>query len=252
MIASQAANVLALDGITKISGSLSCSGARNLTSLSSDKLQTIGDTFKLSDMTTLTTLQFDGLNEVGAIDFEALPQLQQLSFKDGVSKAGRVRITNTGLTSLDGIDLSVVGDMDVSNNRFLTQVNVDSIANITGLVSFSANHQDLKISFPKLQTAKNMTFRNASDVTLPALKSTDGLLGFYSNYFSAFVAPNLTSTGGLVFADNSELTNISFPALEKVQGLLQIANNTQLKTVDGFPSLKTITGALDFSGNFTT
>jgi len=251
VVASQAANVLALDGIKHITGSLSCNGARNLSSLTADQLETIGDDFKLSGLTLLNTLQFDSLTEVGTIDFEALSQLQQLDFKKGVVKATKVRITNTYLNSLTGIELKTVGDMDVSNNPRLTQVNVDDIVNITGLVTFSANNPDLKITFPKLQTAKNMTFRNASEVELPSLKTTDGLLGFYSNYFSTFVGPNLTSTGSLVFTDNAKLTNISLPVLETVKGVFQIANNTALKSVDGFPKLKSITGALDFSGNFS-
>jgi len=96
-----------------------------------------------------------------------------------------------------------------------------------------------------------MTFRNASEVALPSLKSTDGLLGFYANHFTSFIAANLTSTGGLVFAANENLMNISLPSLETVKGVFQIANNTALKSVDGFPKLKSISGALDFSGNFS-
>jgi hypothetical protein len=251
VIASQVADVLALNGIQQITGSLSCTGATNLTSLSANDLGTIGDTFKLHSLTTLTTLEFDSLTQVGSIDFDAVPELQQLSFTQGVSKADNIRITNTGLTSLNGITLKTIGDMEVSNNRFLADANVNQITNITGLMSFSANAQELKITFQRLQTAKNMTFRNASAVSLPSLKTTDGLLGFYSNYFESFFAANLTSTGGLVFDDNGLLTNISLPSLESVKGTFQIANNTALKKVDGFPNLKSVTGALDFSGNFS-
>jgi len=169
-----------------------------------------------------------------------------------VSKADNVRIVNTGLSTLDGIDLSLVGNFDISNNVDLHTINVNEITNITGLASFSANNKDLQVSFPKLQAAKNMTFRNASLVEVPSLKSTEGLLGFYSNYFTSFSAPNLNTAGGLVFADNSALNNISLPVLKTVDGVFQIANNTALLIVDGFPKLETVDGALDFAGNFTT
>jgi hypothetical protein len=40
------------------------------------------------------------------------------------------------------------------------------------------------------------------------------------------------------------------PALTSVGGGLQIANNTNLLAIDGFPSLKS-TGAIDITGNFS-
>jgi len=39
--------------------------------------------------------------------------------------------------------------------------------------------------------------------------------------------------------------------LGKISGNLQIANNSKLIEVDGFPALKSIGGAFDMSGNFT-
>ncbi|PGH22933.1 hypothetical protein AJ80_02982 [Polytolypa hystricis UAMH7299] len=251
VIAKQTANVLTLDGIERISGSLESIGAENLTSLAAPQLATIGDSFKLTGLTRLTSLQFDSLTEVDSLDFEALPQLQQLNFGKGVAKAVNVRIANTDLTSLNGISLRTVGDMEVSNNRHLKEVDVNEITNSSGYISFSANHMDLKISFPNLENAKNITFRNVSEIAIPSLKKTEGLIGFYSNYFTSFIAANLSNTGDIVFADNSALTNISLPILEKVKGAFQIANNTALKRVDGIPKLKTITGTLDFSGNFS-
>ncbi|EEP80711.1 predicted protein [Uncinocarpus reesii 1704] len=250
-ISSRVSGTISIDGVERITGKLTCKGAVNMTELSAAKLAKIEDAFMLSGLTTLATLKFDALTEVDSINFEALPRLQQLSFTKGVTKAGSVRITNTDLVNLNGIDLETVGDFDVSNNPHLTEVNVNKITNATGFVSFSANHRDLKIKFPNLENALNMTFRNASDVSLPSLKKTTGLIGFYSNYFEDFAAPNLTTTGDLVINDNSMLANISFPQLETVRGAFQIANNTNLKSVTEVPKLKTITGALDFTGNFS-
>ncbi|PGH16421.1 hypothetical protein AJ79_01752 [Helicocarpus griseus UAMH5409] len=240
---------ITLEGIQEITGSLTCKGAQNLTSLAAPDLESIGDTFLLSGAIELRNLQFDSLTEVGALNFEALPNLQQLSFTKGVSKAKNIRISNTDLANLKGIALNTVGDMEISNNLHLKEADVAQITNVTGFASFSANHEELKISFPNLESALNMTFRNVSSVEIPSLKKTQGLLGFYSNFFEELAAPNLTSTGDLVFADNSELTNISLPILETVKGAFQIANNTELKAVDGVPKLKTVYGALDFTGS---
>lgn len=250
-IAENASGTISFDNIERIAGKLTCKGAENITELSASKLARIDDDLMLSGLTSLSSLKLDALTQVDSINLEALPRLQQLSFTKGISQASRVRITNTDLVNLNGIDLETIGDMDISNNPHLTEVNVNKITNATGFVSFSANHLDLKIKFPKLENALNMTFRNTSEVSLPSLKMTKGLLGFYSNYFEDFAAPNLTSTGDLVFNDNSNLLNISLPSLETVKGAFQIANNTNLKAVTDVPKLKTITGALDFTGNFS-
>jgi len=102
-----------------------------------------------------------------------------------------------------------------------------------------------------LETAMNMTFRNCSSVSLPSLANVSQYLGFYGNTMQSFIAPNLTTTGGLVFVDNTQLTNISIPQLVSVNGSYQIANNTMLKQINGFEKLSTIKSSLDFNGNFT-
>jgi hypothetical protein len=77
-----------------------------------------------------------------------------------------------------------------------------------------------------------------------------GQLGFFSNSFSSFAAPNLTKTGDVVFDSNPNLANISLPQLQKVNGGFQISSNDKLTVIDGFPNLQSIVGALDFSGAF--
>ncbi|KAL2001881.1 hypothetical protein VTN02DRAFT_1093 [Thermoascus thermophilus] len=243
---------IALDGVKEITGSLTAIGAANMSSLTANDLQTIGKSFELSGLITLTTLGFGSLSEVGEINWAALPNLQALSFGTGVSKAGSVSITNTGLTSLDGISLDTVGNLDVTANPSLSEVNVNGIRNCTGLLNFAANNEKLKISLPNLETGRNMTFRNTSSVSIPSLKSLTGQLGLFGNTFEDFAAPNLTTVGDLVFDSNENLKNISLPQLVTVNGGFQIAKNDELKEIDGIPKLQTITGALDFSGVFDT
>lgn len=144
-IAEHTTGGISLDGVREITGSLTAIGAANLSSLSAPDLESIGKTFKLNGLITLTTLSFGSLTEVGAIDWAALPNLQALSFAKGVSKAGSVSITNTGLTSLNGISLDTVGDFDITANPALSEVNVNDITNCTGLLNFAANSEKLKV-----------------------------------------------------------------------------------------------------------
>lgn len=249
-IAPQYTNEFNLDGVEEITGAFKCDGGDNVTAISAPMLESIGDAFSLNGLTKLKNLRMDALTSVGSIEFVALPTLQNLDFGETISKAGTIRIVNTDLHSLDGINLEKTSGMDIANNPSLSSVNVNKITNATGLISFSANSEDLQIKFPNLQSADNMTFRNTSLVEVPSLETTKGLLGLYSNYFETFSAPNLTSSGALVFNDNSALNNISLPVLKNVDGPFQIANNSMLESFKGAPKLEEISGTLDFTGVF--
>jgi hypothetical protein len=222
-----------------------------LTAITSDQLNSIAGTFQLNGLTILSTLQMSSLSAVNRVEWISLPALQSLNFAQGISRANSIYISDTQLTSLSGIELTAVGSMDINNNRFLTTINVNDMRNVTNALSFSANNKDLEISFPNLEGAANLTFRNVSKIDMPSLSSCAGDIGFYSNTFESFSAPNLTQTGGtLAFVDSPNLSNLSFPSLTTIGGGFLIANNTQLETISGFPKLKTIVGALDFAGSF--
>lgn len=240
---------LHLNGVQQIDGSLTVDGASNMTALSAPRLTSISETFKLNGLTTLYSLSFGSLTTVDSIQWTALPNLQTLDFSKGVTEAGNVAITNTGLTSLDGISLKTVGTFDITENTQLKSVNVNNLKNATGLINFAGNMDTLEIELPNLAGGTNMTFRNVSSVSIPSLKELSGQLGFWGNGFKAFSAPNLTETGDLVFNDNNKLANISMPKLKNVNGGFQIARNDELSAID-FPSLEQVTGAIDFSGKF--
>ena len=230
-----------------------CNNATQLTALTSDQLNGISGTFSLNGLTILSTLQFDSLTAINQINWVGLPALQSLNFAQGISRANTVYISNTQLNTLSGIELTAVGRMDINNNPYLTTINVNSLMNVTDALSFSANGRDLEITFPNLEGAANLTFRNVSKIDMPSLSNVDGAMGFYSNTFESFAAPNLTQTGGsLAFVDGANLNNLSFPSLTTIGGGFVIANNTGLQKITGFPKLATIVGALDFAGTFNT
>lgn len=126
------------------------------------------------------------------------------------------------------------------------------LGNITNAFSIQSNGRNVSAIFPNLEWAFNMTFRNVSQISLPSLANVNGSLGFYSNFMEEIACPNLTNIGGsLSIISNSDLANISFPELKKVDGALNIQNNSALESIDGFPNLATVTGAVDFFGNFS-
>jgi hypothetical protein len=240
---------ITFNNVKQIDGTLSCTGGANISTIAAPMLNSIAEEFKLDGLTTLTTLSFPSLTSVGSIHWTALPQLQSLEFTKGVKEAGDVTITNTGLANLNGISLNTVGRFDITENTQLKSININNLKNATDLINFAGNLNSLEVELPNLSSGTNMTFRNVSAVSIPSLHNLTGQLGFWGDAFTSFSAPNLTSTGDLVFSANSKLTNISMPALEIVSGGFLITRNDELSSID-LPSLTTVTGAIDFSGKF--
>ena len=243
--------MVSIDGVQVITGNLSAQNNAALNGLEANDLMSIGG-LALGNLTTLSTLSMPLLSSATVVNFTALPELQMMSFGTTIQKSSSILITNTQLTTLTGINVTTVDTFNINNNLALTTIDLQ-LASLTGSLDIEGNGygRNITASFVDLVTAQNMTFRNCTEVLLPSLANVTQDLGFYGNNFQTFSAPNLTTVGGLIFDDNVELTNISLPSLTSINATFQIANNTQLKDINGFANLAVIKGALDFSGNFT-
>lgn len=248
-ISSSYSQGLDLGSIEKITGTLSCSDAPNITSITAGSLASIGGNFTLDGLTTLSSLSMAELTSIGSIAWQALPALYSLSFTTGVSTVGDLNILNTALTTLDGISLDTVGQFQIEDNTGLKTCNISSLKNATGLISFAGNLDSLEVDLSSLGTGTSMTFRNISSINIPSLETLTGQLGFWGTDFATFSAPKLTSSGDLVFTDNSKLNNISAPVLKSVDGGFTVTRNDELQVID-LPDLETVAGAIDFTGNF--
>lgn len=250
-IATGTTGEIAIDGVQEITGSLSATNVEELTGITGDSLETIGGTFNLDTVQILSTLNFPRLTDVRAIEWNALAGLQGLVFTSGIQMASTLSIQNTQLNTLDGINLQTAETVYIANNDYLNDITMQ-IGNVSDSLVLTSNGRNVSANFPNLIWGNVMTFRNCSTVSVPSLASTNGSLGFYSNFFQSLVAPNLTMVGGdLSFANNDDMTNITMPQLQTVTGGLQIANNTELNAI-GFSSLETVGGAVSFVGSYET
>ena len=224
-----------------------------LTGLSSSSLNSVSGEFRLTNLTGLSSLAFTSLSSVGSISWTSLNALDSLTFGEpGIEKAKSVVISDTFLSSLDGIDITTLSDLDINNNHRLSTWD-SKLTNLTNTMNFLANGNNFTVSMDHLTWIANMTVNNVTSFSVPALQVVNGSASFGSNQFTSFSAPNLTSTtsGNINFVGNPKLTNVTFPQLTKIGGALLIANNTALEEVDGFPKLKTVSGAIKLRGNFS-
>lgn len=246
-----------LDGVQEIDGSLTYQNDDTVAVFQASQLTKILD-LSLGNLTKLPTLNLPALSEVRDLNITGLSTLGSLGFGNpGISKARNVLITNTVLNTLAGVsNLTEVEAFNIVNNPYLSVIDL-SVTAIKGAVDIGANNPQgggQSINLPKLETAGQLTFRNASKVSLPSLANVSQNLGLYGNTFDRFATPLLTFAGGIVLVDNAKLTNISMPLLTTINGTngtYQISNNTNLKSIEGFEELSDVKGGLDFSGNFS-
>ncbi|KAK4104530.1 hypothetical protein N658DRAFT_418805 [Parathielavia hyrcaniae] len=240
-----------ISGPREITGDLEVLNNGVLETFTSDDLEKIGGAFTMRNVTLLTALDFEKLTSVRTLSWQSLNRVATLTLGP-ISQAEEVTISDTFLDTLDGIDLESVRKLDINNNMRL-QTFTTQLKDLSDNLNIQANGIGLNVSFPNLVWIANMTIANVTDFSVPSLEVVNGSARFDSNYFESFSAPNLTHTesGDISFVGNGELKNMTFPKLTSIGGGLLIANNTGLDTVDFFPELETIGGAVKLRGNFT-
>lgn len=239
-----------VSGLKKIDGSLTIKNATQLSKLELSDLEEISDKFEINVATIINRLSAPKLQKVGKINWITLPALSGLNFDNKITECKEVTISDTGLNSLEGINVKKADKFDINNNKYLEEVHVD-VKSVTNSLDISFNAKQVSASFPQLQWANNITFRDVSDVFLPNLTAVNSSLGFINNTVKGIEVPKLKEMGGsLSIVSNEKLSNVSFPKLTKIDGGFQVANNTKLKSILGFPKVKTVGGAIDFDGKF--
>lgn len=242
---------VSLDGPKKV-GSIIVSNAAALVRLSSSTISEITGVFNLTNLDGLSSLDFSSLRSVNSINWVSLDQLPGVTFgSEGVTKVSKLLISDTFISSLDGLNVASVDDLDINNNRKLVSWDSD-LVNVTSTLKLQSNGAGAMIvNMPKLKKAARLEVRNVQEFNVDAI-TTIGNLRFEENdKMTSFSAPNATTVDEISFTDNEALTNITVPLVESMAGALTIQNNTKLDVIDGFPKLKTIKGTLIFRGDFT-
>ena len=155
-------NSLSIDGVQKIVGNVTINDAVSLESLSFGSLRSLSG-LQLGNLTVLSQLSMPQIQSISQMNLTGIPALQTFSFgNDGITQTSSILITNTGLTSLQGLDqLDTVDSFNVNNNQGLQNITlgVTSIKNAINIAANDGFQSGLVTAFPQLQTAMNMTFR---------------------------------------------------------------------------------------------
>ncbi|SCU96418.1 LADA_0H00826g1_1 [Lachancea dasiensis] len=243
--------VIDLGGLQNINGDFIVENLPDVVRIQAHNLATIGGTFKIDSLTSLTSIYFPVLHHFDAIEWKVVPTLTSLSLAPNISHAKRLTLSDTSLIGIDALErIEDLDILNINNNRFLEYVK-SNVKQVNEQLSVSSNSKELRIDFPSLIWANNLTVRDVASVTFPQLQYVNQSFEVIENNFERFETPLLKTVGGtLGVIQNTHLSHIDFSNVTTIQGGLMIANNSNVDKIDFLPELREIGGAIQFIGTF--
>lgn len=242
-------SVVDLTGTKQIYGNFRLNGTK-ATAFNAPTLQLVSGELKLSDSTILGTVNFAQLTTVGSFVLNALPALEKAGLTSGITSAESITIANTGLTSLEGINVYELKTFDVNNNADIETID-SGLQSVTDTLSINYNSDKVDVVLDQLTSANNVDFQSIASLSAANLTTVNGSLSLESSSFDSFEFTALKSIGkSLSINKNDELEEFDFPKLTLIGGALNIQDNEKLSSFGYFPKLAQIGGSVNIDGDF--
>lgn len=238
-----------LTGVREFYGDLKINGTK-ATVFNAPDLQLVSGELSVSQSTLLGTANLAQLTTVGTLNFDGLPSLEKTGLASGITSAESITISNTGLHSLDGINVYKLKVFDVNNNADIESID-SALQSVTDLLQINYNADKVEVVLDELTSANDVVFEKISSLSTANLTSINGSLSISKNSFDSFEFKELTQIGkSLSINENDELEEFDFPKLKSIGGALNILDNEKLKSFSYFPKLETIGGSVNIDGDF--
>lgn len=235
--------------IQNIVGSLIIKKSPNLVRIEAPNVTSIGKSFSLRELTSLSLISFPSLNSVKILDWKVLPILSNVNFNNFIENIESIVVSDTSLVGFSGFMVDKLEMLDISNNRFLDTI-TSNVEKINGKLHIAANAKDVNVNLPKLKAVSNVSIHDVANIDLGSLEEITSSASISNNFFNNLKLPKLMNIGGtLNLQKNEKLSQVEFPNLNEIGGGLMIVNNTHLEKINFFPKLNSIGGALDLVGN---
>ncbi|KAK7681268.1 hypothetical protein QCA50_015655 [Cerrena zonata] len=225
-----------LTGVEQFYGKLTIQNATKAETLNAPSLQLVSGDLVITANTVLSTLNLAQLTTVGTFNLNALPALEKTGLSSGITSADEIIISDTGLTSLDGINVYKLKVFNVNNNGDIESID-SGLQKVTDTLSISYNAEKVDVSLDDLTEANVVYLQSINSLSVSNLTKITGSLSLDSNSIDKIEFKGLES-------------NWTFPQLSSIGGALKIEDNEELSSFDGFPKLKTIGGSVVLSGKF--
>lgn len=242
---------ISFNGLEQITGDLSASVVNDMTSLSSDSLQTVGGrlTFQYADL--LASLSLPSLRNVGTLSLQNLPNLTSIDAGDaGFNNVTSITVRNTALGDLSWLRSSRIDELRIEANPNLTDVTVAGLSVAESYITVE-NNSPVSVSFPDLVLAYNVSIQGCNAVSLPLLGQVNRSISLIDNSVETLELPSLLEVGGdFMLWNNSALSSVSVPLLANVSNDIVVSHNPKLGALS-FPDLGIVEGDISTNGTFS-
>ncbi|RKP09684.1 hypothetical protein THASP1DRAFT_11039, partial [Thamnocephalis sphaerospora] len=250
VISQYTGDVAALIGIRAIDGNLVVESNFNMKQLLLPDVQQITGELSLRNNTQIKEVDTGRLRSVSRFIAEVNPSLVKVGFPSGLRYVDYLRVTDSMLKGIDGLNMEQAGEIEFSANRYLTAVKLDHLQSMNGRLLITDNAPDSSFSARRLGSiAGNVTMTQLATIALPSLTTLGTGLHLHQGSMRELVMDNLTSLAEtLSIYANPELESLSFQSLETIGGALLITDNPKLQQVTAFPNLKSVSGSVEVTG----
>ncbi|KAG0263789.1 hypothetical protein DFQ27_001614 [Actinomortierella ambigua] len=243
-----------------LTGTLKVASNRHLEVLSLEGLKSSTGTITLFNNTILSSVKMPNVTSLNVLEIITAPNLRKLSLPQ-IESVGTLKAEDTGFDNSGPVpwtDLRKAGHLGLSNNKALKSIEIPHLGSVSSHLVVSANGlmegggEGSALLASNLSTCSNCTFRHLTELDLSNLVSVGSALALAETNLKSVKMAKLKSVGQtLSIASNNQLANVTFPELGTIGGALQVANNSILTQIDGFPKLTEIGGVLDIRGAIT-
>lgn len=241
-------SLIVLNQLQQVHGSFIITNSPSLVRLEAQKLEKITEKYKLERLTSLALISMPALTSAREIQWSVLPLLSSINFGLLDDLQG-ITISDTSLTGFSGFSSKSLQRFDINSNRFMEVIQSD-VQLVNNALHIAGNAETVRVELPYLKLARNVSIHNVQSLNMESLEEVKGSVSIIENCFLTLDLPKLKKVDGtLGIALNRNLEQALFQSLSEVGGGLLVANNSLLHSVDFFPNLTVVGGAVELMGN---
>ena len=266
VVVSNNSNITALANVKLIGKNLEIKGG---TTIAFPALQSIGENFMVSDVSTNATISLSKLASIGG-NFDVMNNsgLTSVTANELVLISGKLS-TKTNLT-LKTLSLAKLDQVDSISINEQVETDYDSPEGELNVLDLSSTNVNRDVHIQYISTVSNLglgsvggdficEYSTLAKITLTGAKVGGDFIVEQNKKLSSIVVASLSRIEGkLKIVSNYDyntpgsglVTMPSFAALQYIGGNVDISSNQDLKNVDSFNNVKEVRGTnIEFSGN---
>lgn len=266
VVVSNNSNITALANVKLIGKNLEIKGG---TTIAFPALQSIGENFMVSDVSTNATISLSKLASIGG-NFDVMNNsgLTSVTANELVLISGKLS-TKTNLT-LKTLSLAKLDQVDSISINEQVETDYDSPEGELNVLDLSSTNVNRDVHIQYISTVSNLAlgsvggdficeYSTLAKITLTGAKVGGDFIVEQNKKLSSIVVASLSRIEGkLKIVSNYDyntpgsglVTMPSFAALQYIGGNVDISSNQDLKNVDSFNNVKEVRGTnIEFSGN---